>query len=783
MRLLQRVLVVLAVGALAPFSLWSQTAESSAPTPTGAAAGDRPTVALVLSGGGAKGAAHVGVLKVLEELRVPVDMIVGTSMGAIVGGLYAAGYSPEQMEHELIETDWRAIFSDRASPPEQSFRLKRAREEYGYIEVGLGADGFEFPSGFITGQRLGFRLKSLLLHTAGTDDFDDLRIPYRAVAADLETGQEVVLEEGNVAEAMRASMAVPGVFAPVERDGRILVDGGVVNNLPINVARELGADVIIAVLVSSQDITAKDGEELGNSGADSSEAGGGEEDLEDETDEPSSTIAGIPSVLDVSFRVIDLVTRRNVLRQTELLQQEDVYLTVDTSPYTAAAFAQSSEIIALGIEHARDAASEISRHGISEDDFEAYLSAQRYTGTPRIRIDRIEIRSSDRVPPERIRSRMRTEAGDRLELGVLERDIERIYGLGFFRTVDFDVVERDGDTVLVVTAEDKPWGPNYLRFGISVYEDFQGGGSYTATSQYAMTQLNRLGAELRVSTQIGRTLGVAAGFYQPLDLRNRFFLEPAAEVQQSVTDVYEDGRRQAQYQVRRADGNAYVGMNVAGRVEMRLGMGATYGTAGPLIGGEELEDDDFRQIGHRGALLYDDLDSATFPREGTNLAVSWTLNRRLFGSDFDTQRVDLTGLNAFSAGRHALLLSTQAIGTWSERNIFPFGPSLGGFLRFSGYRVGELSGNYLGQASLSYYYELIELPPALGNAIHVGASAETGAVWDHLENAAFSDVLFGGSAFIGVDTNIGPLYLAYGLAQGRDRGNFYLILGPPVMTR
>ena len=194
---------------------------------------ERPTVALVLSGGGAKGAAHVGVIEVLEALRVPVDMVVGTSMGAIIGGMYAAGYSPEDMARLLEETDWRSIFSDRPALPEQSFRRKQAQEEFGYVEVGLGADGFELPSGFITGQRLGFRLKSVLLHTVGIDDFDELHVPFRAVAADLRTGEAVVLEDGSLVDAMRASMSVPGVFAPIEIEDRVLVDGGVVNNFPV----------------------------------------------------------------------------------------------------------------------------------------------------------------------------------------------------------------------------------------------------------------------------------------------------------------------------------------------------------------------------------------------------------------------------------------------------------------------------------------------------------------------------------------------------------------------
>ena len=727
----------------------------SAPQPAlaqvGAGGSDRPTIALVLSGGGAKGAAHVGVIEILEDLRVPVDMVIGTSMGAIVGGMYAAGYSPEDMARMLEETDWRSVFSDRPALPDQSFRQKQAQEEFGYVEVGLGADGFELPSGFITGQRLGFRLKSLLLHTADVNDFDKLHIPFRAVAADLRTGEAVILEDGSLVDAMRASMSVPGVFAPVEIEDGLLVDGGVVNNFPVNVARDLGADVVIAVLVSSRD---------------DSETGGRED---------------LPSVLDVSFQVIDLVTRKNVEEQLKLLGEKDVFIEVDTSPYTAASFSGSAEIVARGEAAARAAVEELVRHSASEREYAYYLADQRYTGgVPRIHVDRIEIRSSERVSPERIRARMRTEEGAPLDLDVLGRDIERIYGLGYFRTVDFDLRTEGGQTVLVIRAADKPWGPNYLRFGLNLREDFQGGGAYSAGAQYAMTQLNPRGGEFRVSAQIGRTLGIATDYHQPLDRRNRVFIEPSLAAQQSVTDVYEEGRRTAQYQVRLADGVTYLGTNIGTRVEARLGLGATYGTAGPLIGGEELEDDDFWQVGHRGSIIYDSLDSASFPRRGSSVSLSWLVNRKAVGSDLNTEQVNVVAFSAMSVRRNTLLLSTQANGTWADQSVFPFGPSLGGFLRFSGYRPGELTGRYLAQGGAYYYYQLFDLPAALGNSVYIGAGLETGAVWNDLAAADPGDLLLGGTVYVGVDTNIGPLYFAYGLAQGSPhRGNLYLILGRP----
>ena len=212
----------------------------------------RPRIGLVLGGGGARGAAHVGVLKVLEELRIPVDYIAGTSMGSIVGGLYASGMSPQEIEREILAMDWDDLFKDYPSRADRSFRRKRDDDNYAFkARAGFNRGSIQIPLAYIRGQKFDLVLNSLSLGVVDVSDFDRLPIPYRAVAADLETGKEVVLASGSLAQAIRASMAVPAAFDPVEIDGRLLVDGGIANNVPVSVARGMGAEVFIVVDVGS----------------------------------------------------------------------------------------------------------------------------------------------------------------------------------------------------------------------------------------------------------------------------------------------------------------------------------------------------------------------------------------------------------------------------------------------------------------------------------------------------------------------------------------------------
>ena len=212
----------------------------------------QPKIGLVLSGGGAKGAAHIGVLKVIEKNNIPINYIAGTSIGAYVGGLYALGYRVAEIEKIMLNLPWDDSYSDFIPRVLLSVNNKELNDQYNIaLRLGFSDGKFKSPSGLLLGQSAGSLLKYSTDVVAKFDSFDHLAIPYRAVASDLVSAKAVVLDKGSITQAMRASAAVPGVVEPVTIDGKLLVDGGITNNMPVDVVKAMGADIVIAVDIGS----------------------------------------------------------------------------------------------------------------------------------------------------------------------------------------------------------------------------------------------------------------------------------------------------------------------------------------------------------------------------------------------------------------------------------------------------------------------------------------------------------------------------------------------------
>ena len=706
---------------------------------------ERPRIALVLSGGGARGAAHVGVLKVLEECRVPIDLVVGTSMGAIVGGMYASGMSPERMASLLNSIDWQDLFSDRPPAKLQSFRHKHLQQGLASFEMGFNRGRLQTPKGIVTGQKLGFLLKSLTLRSIESDNFDQLPLAFRAVATDMESGAAAVLKRGNLAEAMGASMAIPGVFPPVELNGRLYADGGLVNNLPIDVARALGADIIIAVDVASHLYSPKQ----------------------------------LKSLLEITRQIIDISTLEKTRRQLELLSERDLLIAVDLGDISPADFRLAPRIIGLGEKAARALASRLDRYAASPEVYRKFLLHQRREEGKPLPIDAVRINRPLRVHPRRLQARLRLQAGASLDTRALSQDLMRIYSLGDFERVDFKIVAEDGLRSLVVDTKEKSWGPNYLRFGLNISDNFQGDGTYTLHLQYSLTQLDALGAEWVTEAQLGRTLGASSHLYQPLDFANLFFLSPSLRAQQEVTDIYSGNRRTAQYRLSILEAAIDLGANLGSFAEARLGVSRAWGTAGPLVGGEELQEFTIRRAALSPALTFDSIGNDNFPAQGFYARASLQLARPWLGAELTYDKLEFRSLKPFGFGPHTVLLS--AAGGGRLRGGIPFYDQflLGGFQRLSGCRPGELRGQYYGLGSLIYSFRLTRLNELWSSAVYLGASIETGSVWEEPEEIGAEHLRLGGSLYAAMDTPLGPLYLGFGLAERIADAKVYLFLGRP----
>ena len=705
----------------------------------------RGRIALVLAGGGAKGIAHVGVLEVLEELRIPVDFVVGTSMGAIVGGLYASGWSPRAIEQMLATTDWEGLFDDR--PPRRSVSLRQRRDQGQFARVELGTKNGALSSarGLIAGQDLGFLLQSLTVSTVAAKTFDDLAIPFRAVAADVRSGRRVALDHGNLAEAMRASMAVPGAFAPVEIDDMVLVDGGILDNLPVDVALATGAETVIAVTLA------------GN---------------------PEQERAPL-SLVDVSLKVVETVTADNMRRQRELLREGDEIVTVDTTPYSATDFAASLPIVRRGEQAARAAAGSLKRLSVDEGAYRAFLAWQRRKVDDPGFIDFVRVEVDGSVAPERVAALMTTRGGGRLDLRTLKQDIDRIYAIGQFQTVGFRLVDEPAGRGLVVRAKEKPWGPRYLRFGLNASDDFQGGSAYTVNAEYVVTDIDYLGGEWAAEAFAGRTLGLSTDLHQPLDYAARFYFESGVEAAQTVSDFYDQGQREAQYRVSTLAARLAAGVRLGPSLESWTGLSGTLERAGAAIGDVDSSTIDATIVGWESGLAWDRLEGFDLLKGGFGISLTSFVSRRVLGSDEDYELLEASAAAAHTMGRHTVQGRVEAGTSLGGDRIRPTSRySLGGLLHLGGYRPGQVSGLHYGFASLGY---LFRAAPALDTArfgFYLGMMAEAGGVWESPEDIGLESVRPGGTLMAAFVTPLGPLYLAYGYASGGSPyGNVYLVLG------
>jgi NTE family protein len=701
----------------------------------------RPKIGLVLSGGGARGAAHVGVIQVLEELRVPVDYITGTSMGSIVGGFYAMGMTIDEMEKAFTELDWAGAFEDKTPREDRSFRRKRDDDDFLVkAKPGISGGKLKFPGGLIQGQQQNLILKSLTMPVATLDDFDQLSIPYRAVATDIGTGDAVVIGSGDLAMAMRASMSVPGVFAPVEMEGKLLVDGGVSNNLPVDVARDLGADILIVVDIST----------------------------------PLTAREKVQEILAITKQLTAIMTRSNTERSIASLTDTDLFIVPDLGDIGTADFHRAKDAIAVGVKAARDDLAALQRLSLPEAEYQAYLEARavRKNGPPIV--DFVRVKNESRLSDEVIASRLHVHVGKPLDVQALERQIRDIYGLDLFEIVKYDIVREGGETGVEVEAIEKSWGPNYLQFGIALEGDFEGENSFNLAVGYLRTAMNKLGGEWRTIVQVGEEPRFFSEIYQPLDVRLRYFVNPRIEYRKiNVNLLIDRGDILSEYRVSAFRTALEGGRNLGNWGEMRLGWRWGRGDAKVQVGDPSLPDLDF-DVG-RVFLRFtvDELDNFNFPHSGVFGTLEGSLSRDTLGSDTDFEQATLNLIGVKSWGRHTVLLGTNLSSTLDDDAPLQSRFRLGGFLNLSGLKQNELSGQHAGVVQFIYYYRIwdIALLPT-----YLGGSLEGGNVWEDKDDIDFDSLMAAGSLFFGVESFLGPLYLGYGRAED-SRSSFYMFLG------
>jgi NTE family protein len=707
----------------------------------------RPRIGLVLSGGGARGAAHVGVLRVLEQMHIPVDAIAGTSMGAVVGGLYASGMSASDIEHVFDSVDWADAFSDRPARAGLDFRRRLEDRDF-LVQLPLGfRDGrFLLPNGLIQGQKLTQLLRHNTLQVSGVTDFDQLPTPFRAVATDLETGDMVVMKNGDLTTALHASLAAPGVFAPVERDGRLLVDGGITNNLPIDVARAMGVDRLIVVDVGL----------------------------------PLGRRERLGSVTDVANQMLTILIRRQVNQQAEALTGSDVLVSPDMPRTSSYSFTDLGRIVRAGTRAADAMRAQLAVLAVTPAQYASYVAARRRQPyAPRIREVVTQPNSQDFAASTH--ELFGDLAGTQFDPGQLAKRVDRAYGQGVLELLDYQLEPVAGavpdQADLAFQVRPNSWGPNYIRVGLRLQDDFEGNSTFDAAARLVLTDLNSYGAEWIWDGQIGGNPRLGTQIYLPFSLQRRWFLEPSVLWQVRNVPQFEGDSRVGELRVRSIRYGGALGRELGLSGEIRIGAERELGRSWNRFGVDQMKLN-FQHNELYARYSFDTLDSAAFPSRGTAATLEWrrqVANRRI---ERVSDAINLDYRVAHSWGKNTAIawLSGGALLTpefVDERSWY----TLGGFLNLSGLPTDRLTGPNFGMARLIAYRKVGSGGEGFLNVpMYAGVSVEAGNVWDQRGAMSFGSARKDASVFFGLDTFLGPAWLAAGY-DSRGRYSFYLSLG------
>ncbi len=725
----------------------------------------RPKIGLVLAGGGAKGAAHIGVLKALEEMHIPIDYITGTSMGAYVGGLYASGMSADEIAEFIGTVNWNSGFVDKVERSEREIRDKEYEDRYQIgTDIGFSFTELKAPKGFVQGQNMAKILRTTSGNVSYLQSFDDLPIPFRAVATDIEKLEPVILDKGNLAEAMMASMSVPGALPPVEYEGRLLVDGGSVNNMPVDVARDMGADIIIAVDIGSDYLEAED----------------------------------ISSYLSVMGQLTNYIVKNSTKQQEALLNNNDIFLAPNVGKMDTAEFDKMPFAYGKGYDIAYEQHLKLDKLVLSASEYQAYLNEKEKKTSKlkrgnNLKIDHITLNNNSSYSERMLLEYLQIDEGEIYTSDQLEAKVRALYTIDRFERIDyFYQTTSDGETELVVDVNEKSWGPNYLDFRFALEDDFYNESKYSLGFSINFTDINIIGlsensSELRTNFELGTDKLMQAELYTPF-LSNQLLFSSlkgtysVTQTQFRPTPTLDNIDNYLPTEYSELEFEASLGIQPALWSDFRVG--ARYTTGDLVLNILPDYNSNYERQGIFVQYRLDTLDNFTFPTKGFYLFSEYLYSEDTLGeissSDIiDDSVVELTvnGRFAYTIKRHTLVVHGEYGVVENKSGGIPLEPkSLGGFLHLSGISKDSLSGENLAFASLVYRYRLMDNDFGLFQSpIYLGTSLEQGSVWND-EHFSDAPMYTAGSIFAGIDSPLGPIILAYGRTE-QNHESVYLSIG------
>lgn len=702
---------------------------------------ERPRVGLVLGGGGARGAAHIGVLDVLRKQRVPIDCVAGTSMGGLITGAMAAGLSPDEMMSAMEKADWRDMFND--SPPVNELNPRRKALSRVYVpgsEVAVSGDGVTSLPGAVDGQKIKLFINALVHSAYGEPQIENLLLPVSIISTDLVTGGKVVFRSGSLTKAMRASMSIPGAMSPVKDGGRLLVDGALVANVPVQEVRDqCNADVVIAVNVGSPLLKA---EQLG----------------------------GIPSTV---AQMVNILTEQNVTRSLASLKPGDILVTPELEGIGASDFDRYSETAERGRAAAEAHLPRLRQLSVDKKDYEEWLADTMPVRpeSPPV-VHSVEITELERVNPEYVARHLQEHEGLPLDTKKLDQELGQIYGDGVYQHVDYTLLTARGKNILRITPLEKNFGPNYLRFGVNL-ESTPDTSSFNFRAAYHKTWLNRLGGEWLAGVQVGTEPKLSFEFYQPIDHLHRFFVEPKSYYQKEQFNFYQDNNNKSQYEVKDIVFNLMTGMNVGLLGPVSFGWSERKREVELTQGDPLLDFSDGRIGGWLLSIDFDQFDRFYVPTHG------WAVKGSYFNSpseDYSKGTLDLQAAQNFGeyvvAGRFKLAGSLEGTLPISDA------VALGGFLNMTGFARNQILGDSLIYGSIRGEKIIGQLPLGLRGDMRIGVALEGGRVDDRYTETELDGWQNSFALYLGGETPIGPVYVGYGYST-EGMSNFYVFFGTP----
>jgi NTE family protein len=695
----------------------------------------RSTIGVALEGGGAKGLAHVGVLQWFEENRIPVDYIAGTSMGGLIGGLYATGRRPSQIQDLVGQIDWNTVLSGAIPFRDLSFRRKEDLEAYpNSLELGLRG-GITPPGGLNSGQAVRALMDRYVLPYSTAKNFDDLPIPFRCVAADLVSGKQKVFSDGSLADALRATMSIPAAFAPVHDQGTIYADGGLLDNLPTDVVRKMGADIVIGVHLK---VGATD---------------------------PRS----IRSLFGVLNAATGVMIDANVVRGME---RADILLTVDVAGYTTLDFSQVQKIIPRGYAAAQDRADVLTRFSLSSEEWALYLAGRESRTVNSVAVPQfIEVKGAPDQIALDVRTALASNIGQPIDNDRLDRDVSLLMGQGRFLSLDYRLIERDGQQGLLITAEQKYDSPPWLKPGFVIDGADPYDVRFTLGARLTFRDVGGYGSEVRIDGSFGSIYSIRGEYYRPFTGTTGWFVAPQAFAARIPINLYSENRLIAEYGVRKAAGGVDLGYIFGRFSELRIGYEAGYLSASPRIGSTTLPTGSSRTGATHLRFAMERRDNPVIPRRGVAVFsnTQWVDANLGATNKFPAAEAVVSAFVPTSSAASVYAVAAGGSTFGYKQTGFPQF-SLGAPTRLAAYGLNEFLIDQYFYFRLGYLHQIAALPPFLGSGIYVTGEYEVAKPYG-LANAP--RLPNDGAVGLIMQTIFGPILIGGAVGEGGHKKWFF----------